>query len=143
MKRLASAWFIASLLAANPTLAEVGTYSAEYHACVARTGGDDDKRIACIETETDRQDAALNAAYARLMRRLSEFQKQRLRFSERAWLQYRDAECAFQSSINIGGPPGIVARAERDARVECILRETSLRVDALKTSYGRSWDGFS
>jgi len=75
------------------------------------------------------------------MGRLSTYQKQQLRLSERAWIGYRDAECNFRSSINIGGPPGIVARAQSDAHDECLLRESALRAEALKDGYGSSWDG--
>ena len=143
MRWLGWALGMVSLVAvpAEATAAEPSSYSTEYHSRVGHAGGDDDKRIACVKAETVRQDATLNVAYSRLMGRLSAYQKQQLRLSERAWIEYRDAECNFQSSINIGGPAGIVARAQSDAHDECLLRETALRAEALKASYGSSWDG--
>lgn len=48
-------------------------------------------------------DAALNATYSELMAQLSGASGQKLRVAQRAWLAFRDAECAYQGSAVEGG----------------------------------------
>ena len=116
-------------------------YSVEYRVCLALAGTDADKQIACVKAETARQDVALNNAYKRLTTRLNPYQKQRLKLSERAWIQFRGAECGFRSSVLIGGPLGIQAAAQADAEADCLLRQAYLRAEALKAAYHEAWDG--
>lgn len=56
-------------------------------------------------------DAALNATYAQLMAKLSGRSGQKLKLAQRAWIAFRDAECALQGSAVEGGSaqPMVVA----------------------------------
>lgn len=143
MRRLVWAWCVLSAIAlsAGVASAQTGNYSPEYRSCLGPAGADDDKRMACVKAETARQDKLLNEAYTRLQARLKTSQKEALTQSERAWIKFRDAECDFQGSVDIGGPLGIQVRASGDARADCILKQTQLRAAALKDSYAVSWDG--
>ncbi|PNG26867.1 lysozyme inhibitor LprI family protein [Methylocella silvestris] len=67
----------------------------------------------CANTALKNTDAELNAIYRDLIGRLknSEDSKQALIVAQRAWLQFRDGECAFAASAVSGGSiyPTIVA----------------------------------
>lgn len=67
--------------------------SSEYGLCIERAEGDA-ARVACAEAEFRRQDAELNRQYARTLQRLSPAQHGRLRAAQRAWVAWRDADCA-------------------------------------------------
>lgn len=67
--------------------------SSEYGACEQRSTTDT-ARVACLEAEFRRQDAELNRQYAAALRRLSPAQHARLRTAQRAWVAWRDADCA-------------------------------------------------
>lgn len=71
-------------------------------------------------------DAALNAVYSDLTRLLSSPSVQKLRASQRAWLAFRDAECALQGSAVEGGSakPMVVS--------QCMARLTEERVRQLR-----------
>ncbi len=48
----------------------------------------------CIGAETQIQDRRLNTAYAKAMKDLTPEQRERLRAAQRAWLTFREADCA-------------------------------------------------
>ena len=75
----------------------------------------------CQTEELKRADDALNAAYRRLQGVIDPELKPRLVKAERAWIAFRDAECAY------AGPPG--RPGDQDA---CIVRETTARAHALQ-----------
>jgi len=106
-------------------------YSQQYKNCISRAGGDDDALEACKGAETARVDAALNAAYNKLYGETSPDRRNLLQNSERLWIQFRDSECKYESSLNIGGPMGIQMQGQTDLRSECLLRETALRLQTL------------
>lgn len=110
-------------------------YTPTFRACLAQAGGDDDRILACTNAETSRQDAMLNGVYKRLSARISPYQRELLLKSERAWITFRDTECAFQGAQLIGGPLGIEARAQADSKSECLLRQTRQRVHTLESDY--------
>lgn len=58
----------------------------------------------CSGADLVRADATLNAAYGRLVREPSMVDRlDRLKAAERAWVAYRDAQCAFEGSEVEGG----------------------------------------
>ena len=59
----------------------------------------------CAKQNYARNDAELNTNYARLKLRLTDDveREQKMVAAQRAWLAYRDAECAFSSSGVEGG----------------------------------------
>ncbi|MBC2885454.1 lysozyme inhibitor LprI family protein [Ochrobactrum sp. CM-21-5] len=59
----------------------------------------------CADGEFSAADKKLNANYKSIQRRLADTPdaKKLLAASQRAWLKFRDAECAFSSSASDGG----------------------------------------
>lgn len=57
----------------------------------------------CAGEELARADSALNANYQALVRTLEPHRVEALREAQRAWIRFRDAECAFQESEVTGG----------------------------------------
>ena len=58
----------------------------------------------CSAREYRAADRALNAEYARLVASIHDAGRlQRLRAAQRAWIAFRDAQCAFESSAMEGG----------------------------------------
>ena len=66
---------------------------------------------ACFEREYREADAELNKTYEALRDRVSSTGRETLRDAQRAWIAYRDAQCAFESAGTEGGSihPTIVA----------------------------------
>ena len=82
----------------------------------------------CAETAFKNADDELNSVYGDVVRRLKadEVAKKLLVATQKAWLRFRDAECAFISSASSGGSiyPMIVAN--------CRASITQERVNGLK-----------
>jgi len=83
---------------------------------------------ACAADGLREADDALNGLYGQIMGRLAENQpaRQALQESQRAWIRFRDAECAFATVNSRDGSvaPMLVA--------QCRQRLTSLRVSQLR-----------
>lgn len=70
-------------------------YSAAYTKCMASPDGQSTLgMMQCMQEETGRQDARLNAAYRKAMADLTREQKDRLKAAQRAWIAFRDADCS-------------------------------------------------
>ena len=70
-----------------------------------------------------RSDQRLNVAYNKLMKTVDPHRRPKLRAAQRAWLAYRDAQCAFEGSESEGGTmqPMLVSGCKSeltDARIE-------------------------
>jgi len=81
--------------------------------------------IDCILAETKQQDARLNENYKRLMSKLSEERKKALLEAQRAWIRFRDANCAFWDDPAGGQSAAVTAK-------ECILTMTADRASELE-----------
>lgn len=57
----------------------------------------------CEGEKLDKADAALNAVYAKLTKKVSAGGKTKLVEAQRAWLKYRDAQCDFETLATVGG----------------------------------------
>jgi uncharacterized protein YecT (DUF1311 family) len=57
----------------------------------------------CEGKKLDKADAALNDVYAKLSRKVSAEGKAKLLDAQRAWLKYRDQQCAFETLATVGG----------------------------------------
>lgn len=83
----------------------------------------------CAVERFERADTKLNADYRKIMSRLhSDSDTAKLfQAAQRAWIAFRDAECAFATSATVGGSinPMMVA--------ECRERLTSVRVADFET----------
>lgn len=113
---------LAASHAADPEL------SKQHSACLAKAAATTDM-VECITAENKRQDARLNTVYNALMATLSTARKTQLRDAQRAWLKYRDANCAFYFDPDGGTMARVAAN-------DCVLSATADRaveLERLKT----------
>ncbi len=84
---------------------------------------------ACSGRNLEAADAALNDAYRRIVARLAQDAAAtgQLRTAQRAWIAFRDAECAFAASSVEGG--SIYPMISSD----CLRAATEARTAALRT----------
>lgn len=81
---------------------------------------------AAKDTAAGQADAELNANYQALIAQLDGPDQQRLRDVQRAWIAFRDKECAFRTQGDQGG--SVRARVAAD----CVAELTRQRTEALK-----------
>lgn len=79
--------------------------------------------------DAGKADAELNATYKALLSQLGAPDQQRLRDAQRAWIAFRDKECAFRTQGNQGGSVGAATAAD------CIGELTRQRAEALKRQF--------
>ncbi|WP_299010267.1 lysozyme inhibitor LprI family protein [uncultured Caulobacter sp.] len=117
----------ATLLLLAPAAHAEPKYSATYDRCLASPEGQSTiGMIRCAGAELKLQDARLNRAYQDAMKRLDlPRQKAALKKAQRAWIAYRDADCASVYDPDWGS----LARIEANA---CMLDHTARRADALE-----------
>jgi uncharacterized protein YecT (DUF1311 family) len=79
----------------------------------------------CAEAEYQAADARLNAAYGTLMAALNDAGfRAKLKASQRAWIEFRDRECTYETADNEGGSihpmvyAGCLARLTRQRTME-------------------------
>ena len=124
-------WAIAlALAAASPALADPkpspadpveARYTPAYDACLASPDGVSTYgMIVCTQKELDLQNARLNAAYGKVMRSLNSRQKAKLQVAERAWVAFRDAECASYQDEDWGSISRVISAG-------CVLHMTVQR----------------
>ena len=83
----------AAALTEGPAIAK--RYTPAYQKCLDAPGGQSTMgMIDCIGDELKVQDFALNAAYKKAMRDLTPGEKTNLQRAQRAWIAFRDADCA-------------------------------------------------
>lgn len=82
-------------------------YSAEFSACMDRSGGVTVEMRDCSTAEYERQDHALNVVYRDLMGRLGPELQTDLRTAQRAWIAFRKAECDYRHRSE-GGTMGLL-----------------------------------
>jgi uncharacterized protein YecT (DUF1311 family) len=116
----------ALLLATSAALAASETeMSQEYSSCVDNANAATPALIDCALAETKRQDARLNENYKRLMSKLTEERKDTLLEAQRAWIKFRDANCAFWDDPAGGQNAAVTAK-------ECNLTMTADRASELE-----------
>lgn len=112
-------------MAASPAWAQVAGpsqikshYSAAYARCLASPGGQSTMgQIGCITDEAAVQNGALNAAYGKSQGQLDAGGKASLQAAERAWMAFRDADCASQGNQGLGTLQRVLAN-------QCMLNRT-------------------
>ncbi|BBL71381.1 lysozyme inhibitor LprI family protein [Methylogaea oryzae] len=98
---------------------------APFSECMDKAAGITSAMLDCIGAETKLQDARLNKAYQALMATLPPARKQQLQEAQRAWLQYRDANCGFYADP-AGGAIATVNASD------CFLSATAGRAKELE-----------
>jgi uncharacterized protein YecT (DUF1311 family) len=71
----------------------------------------------CFERLFARADSELNSAYSKVRSQLGRTDRQTLLQTQRAWLRYRDGQCALESSMNRGGTLEITSEVACKARL--------------------------
>ncbi len=102
-------------------------YSPAYDKCLAAPAGQSTAgMISCIGAELKVQDARLNRAYQAAQKRMSlPRQKAALTKAQRAWIAFRDADCASLYDQDWG----TLSRVEANS---CVLDRTAQRADELE-----------
>jgi uncharacterized protein YecT (DUF1311 family) len=117
---VASSAFV-SPAAAAPADPVQARYTPAYDKCLASPEGQSTLgMIDCTGAELKLQDARLNAAYRKTMAALNARQKAKLQAAQRAWVAFRDAECASYEDEDWGTISRINASA-------CVLHMTVQR----------------
>ena len=80
----------------------------------------------CAAEDFRRADAQLNVAYDRLLKSLDPGRRAKLQKAERAWLAFRDAQCAYEASEAEGGTMAPMLRAG------CLTEVTKMRIAQLR-----------
>jgi uncharacterized protein YecT (DUF1311 family) len=128
-------WALALVLAAaSPAFAAPAPadpvearYTPAYDKCLASPEGQSTMgMIDCTDAELKIQDARLNAAYRKTMEPLNARQKAKLQAAQRAWVAFRDAECASYEDEDWGTISRINAAS-------CVLHMTVQRTTDLET----------
>ena len=107
-------------------LAKDVSLTAQFSACVNKSGGVTSSLIECISAETQRQDARLNKAYQTLVGLLGADRRRQLQGAQRAWIRFRDTNCAFYMDAEGGS----LARLSAN---DCVMSMTANRAEELET----------
>lgn len=109
---------IATPAAAAETSAIDARATPAYQTCVGRIEGQTNAGAnQCISVELKIQDVALNQAYRNLMAQLTPNQKVGLQKAQRAWIAFRDTDCASRYSPEWGDYSSVTAS-------RCVLERT-------------------
>ena len=106
----------------------IGEYT---EACIAAAGDDvtNADMIGCASDEAAAWDGELNRAYRALRDSMAPTPAARLLTAQRAWIEMRDADCAYLASVFEGGSMAGLEHAN------CMLQATAERTITLE-----SWD---
>lgn len=92
--------------AASCTLADQAPQSAAnsaaYAVCMDNSAGVTSTMLDCMTRETALHDLRLNRAYQAALGSLEDGAAAQLRNAQRAWIKFRDAECALHSRLTGG-----------------------------------------
>jgi uncharacterized protein YecT (DUF1311 family) len=114
------------LLSAAPAIniAKADVTTPEFDACIKKSGGVTSEMMGCMDVETKRQDEKLNQSYQKLLASLQSARKTQLVDAQRAWLKYRELNCAFYDDGSGGTAAGLAAN-------DCIMTMTAKRAAEL------------
>jgi uncharacterized protein YecT (DUF1311 family) len=105
--------------------ADESLLSKTYSHCMEKSDGVTAAMVECITAEYKRQDTRLNQAYKAASKDLSAPRKKQLQEVQRAWLKFRDANCAFYDDPD----GGTLARVLSN---ECMMTLTAQRAQELE-----------
>ena len=103
-----------------------GAGSPAYDQCIKQADGNDPAMTDCTDVEFKRQDRELNIVYKRVMSRLGEPARLKLRDEQRAWLKHLNKACDPDAQEGAGGTAGPLAAAG------CALDATEKRLAQLR-----------
>lgn len=119
--------FVLAIAATLPLMstAQEASLSKQFDACMDKSGGVTQSMVECMVAETKRHDARLNKAYKALMGSLTPERQKQLQEAQRAWLKFRDTNCAFYYDPD----GGTLARVEAN---DCVMNMTANRAKELE-----------
>jgi len=94
---------------ANIASADENGLTNRFSECMDKSGGVTLNMNECINEEFKIQDARLNKAYKEIISELSPARKKQLQEAQRAWIKYRDANCAFYADPDGGTVANLIA----------------------------------
>lgn len=103
-------------------------YPPQYETCMDKVdlgALKNSQWAACADQELKKVDATLNTYYRKLQQQLEPEQREALKKSQRAWLQYREARCSFEAL-------GPVAPGGAASQSLCMLEMTAQKADYLR-----------
>ena len=115
----------------TPTDPIIARYSPVYEGCMHKAASTLDM-IDCAGRENDRWDARLNRAYQARMTSFNDRQRGALKRAQKAWLLFRDADCAAYEDDDWGTISKIDAS-------QCVLRRTverTIELEAFPADHG-------
>jgi uncharacterized protein YecT (DUF1311 family) len=123
-------WYLISIALLVLAVASSMTRAAdvttpEFDACVKKSGGVTSEMMDCVNVETKRQDEKLNRSYQKLLASLKPDRKAQLVDAQRAWLKYRELNCAFYDDGSGGTAADLAAN-------DCIMTMTAKRAAELE-----------
>ncbi len=128
MKRTVLCALLAALCVASVVAAGARAQKERpIHPCEGN--GSQAEASACAHEEYKAADAALNKVYGQLAGVLDAEDKAALKESELAWIKYRDATCAFESSQYKGGTMRPMIESF------CLARVTKARAAELREQF--------
>lgn len=123
---------VATPALAVDTAAVEARYSPAFQQCLDSPVGQSTMgTVQCIGDELKVQDAALNAAYRALVADMTPDQKTGLQKAQRAWIAFRDADCAARYSPDWGTLSTVTANM-------CVLQRTVERTLELE-AFSPDW----
>jgi uncharacterized protein YecT (DUF1311 family) len=113
------------LAVASSTTRAADVTTPEFDACIKKSGGVTSEMMDCVNVETKRQDEKLNQSYQKLLTSLKAARKAQLVDAQRAWLKYRELNCAFYDDGSGGTAAGLAAN-------DCTMTMTAKRAGELE-----------
>jgi uncharacterized protein YecT (DUF1311 family) len=105
--------------------------TTQFTQCMESSNGVTINMLECINAETKRQDLRINKVYKIAMDQLSPERKKQLQQAQRAWINYRDANCQFYFDPDGGS----LARVSAN---DCFMSATATRAKELEVISGQS-----
>lgn len=130
LKRLCAVLAIA--VVSHAASAREAGLSQQYESCMNSKSADSTLgMVNCSQAEKNRQDDQLNKSYKALMAQLTPLRQEQLLQAQRAWIKYRDTNCAFYFDPE----GGTLAQVEASS---CFMLSTAERARELEMfSQGR------
>ena len=122
---LSLAWALAATTLPLAAQAQEAKLTKQFSVCMDKSEGVTQHMVECIDAEIKRQDARLNKAYKALVADLNPERKKQLLEAQRAWLKFRDTNCAFY----FDSEGGTIARVQA---VDCMMTMTANRATELE-----------
>jgi len=114
-----------------PTDPIAARYSTDYEGCMHKAGSTLDM-VTCADHENERWDARMNRALQSRLGAFNDHQRTALKRAQKAWTEFREADCAAYEDDDAGS----ISRIDAS---QCVLRRTverTLELEAFPVDHG-------